>query len=61
MPFKSCVLTSEPHHLYYWTITVVNAIPPSDVESNEILVMVYQKMPGSPMMYSSTQKGIFQA
>ena len=61
MPFKSCVLTSEPHHLYYWTITVVNAIPPSDVGSNEILVMVYQKMPGSRMMYSSTQKGTFQA
>ena len=48
MSFKRCVLTSEPQHLYCWAITDVNAILPSIVGSNEILVMVYQKMPGSP-------------
>ena len=48
MSFKSCVLTSEPHHLYCSTITVANAVPPSSIGSNEILATVYQKMPGSP-------------
>ena len=47
MSFKSCVLTSDSHHLYCRAITVVNAIPRSSVGSNEILVIVYQKMPGS--------------
>ena len=48
MSFKSCFLTSEPHDLYCCSITV-NEIPPSSVGSNEILVIVYQKMPESPI------------
>ena len=46
--FKSCVFTSEAHHLYCWNITAVNAIPPINVGSTEIPLKVYQKMPGSP-------------
>ena len=48
MSFKSCVFTSEPHHLYCQNITAANAIPPISVESNEIPVKGYQKMPRSP-------------
>ena len=61
MSFKSYVLTSEPQHLYCWIVTVVGAIPPSSVGSNEILVMVIKRCLDPLIMYSSTQKGFFQA
>ena len=61
MSFKSFVLTSVPQHLYCWTITVVNAILPSSVGSNEILVWLIKRCLDPPMMYSSTQKGFFSS
>ena len=48
MSFKRCVLTSEPQDLYCWALTDINAISASILGSNEIFVIVYQKIPGSP-------------
>ena len=53
---------SEPQHLYCWTITVVNAIPPSSVGSYEILAMIYSKDALIPQWCRAVHKRVlFQA
>ena len=48
MSFKNCVFPSKPHHLYYWNITAVNAVPPTSAGFTAIPLKLDQKMPGSP-------------